>query len=182
MMNWIDGEPTSYKAKPPPQKISKFLHFGEPRLSRPAENGLPQNFALQAQSLGDLLQMARLSGLQREVLSLYRQCFREIRNKPAVSFILYSLLPPLALWHCLLALLAIAGAVALTLRIPHINNIHSHYSPRIHAITSNNMHGMSSTKYSWSPSFPWGRGIDHGLSRYIPNAVQCGIPKTSLGE
>ncbi|KAJ5583875.1 complex 1 protein-domain-containing protein [Penicillium hetheringtonii] len=29
--------------------------------------------------------MARLSGLQREVLSLYRQCFREIRNKPADS-------------------------------------------------------------------------------------------------
>ncbi|KAJ5662924.1 hypothetical protein N7507_003655 [Penicillium longicatenatum] len=26
--------------------------------------------------------MARLSGLQREVLSLYRQCFREIRKKP----------------------------------------------------------------------------------------------------
>lgn len=28
--------------------------------------------------------MARLSGLQREVLSLYRQCFREIRKKPLV--------------------------------------------------------------------------------------------------
>lgn len=29
--------------------------------------------------------MARLSGLQREVLSLYRKCLREIRNKPVVS-------------------------------------------------------------------------------------------------
>ncbi|CAI7652119.1 unnamed protein product [Penicillium manginii] len=29
--------------------------------------------------------MARLSGLQREVLSLYRSCLREIRNKPADS-------------------------------------------------------------------------------------------------
>ncbi|KAJ5657247.1 uncharacterized protein N7484_000896 [Penicillium longicatenatum] len=29
--------------------------------------------------------MARLSGLQREVLSLYRQCFREIRKKPIDS-------------------------------------------------------------------------------------------------
>ncbi|GAD93515.1 hypothetical protein MGYG_09060 [Paecilomyces variotii No. 5] len=29
--------------------------------------------------------MARLSGLQREVLSLYRQCFREIRKKPTVN-------------------------------------------------------------------------------------------------
>ncbi|KAJ6003381.1 hypothetical protein N7451_005928 [Penicillium sp. IBT 35674x] len=29
--------------------------------------------------------MARLSGLQREVLSLYRQCFREIRKKPIES-------------------------------------------------------------------------------------------------
>lgn len=28
--------------------------------------------------------MARLSGLQREVLSLYRKCLREIRSKPAV--------------------------------------------------------------------------------------------------
>ena len=27
----------------------------------------------------------RLSGLQREVLSLYRKCLREIRKKPAVS-------------------------------------------------------------------------------------------------
>ncbi|RAL08687.1 succinate dehydrogenase assembly factor 1 [Aspergillus homomorphus CBS 101889] len=27
--------------------------------------------------------MARLSGLQREVLSLYRKCLREIRKKPA---------------------------------------------------------------------------------------------------
>ncbi|KAJ5443876.1 uncharacterized protein N7458_007748 [Penicillium daleae] len=26
--------------------------------------------------------MARLSGLQREVLSLYRQCLREVRKKP----------------------------------------------------------------------------------------------------
>ena len=29
--------------------------------------------------------MARLSGLQREVLSLYRKCLREIRKKPVVS-------------------------------------------------------------------------------------------------
>lgn len=29
--------------------------------------------------------MARLSGLQREVLSLYRKCLREIRKKPMVS-------------------------------------------------------------------------------------------------
>ncbi|KAJ5084334.1 hypothetical protein NUU61_008913 [Penicillium alfredii] len=29
--------------------------------------------------------MARLSGLQREVLSLYRQCLREIRKKPVRS-------------------------------------------------------------------------------------------------
>ncbi|KAJ5172294.1 hypothetical protein N7492_004887 [Penicillium capsulatum] len=29
--------------------------------------------------------MARLSGLQRDVLSLYRKCLREIRSKPAVS-------------------------------------------------------------------------------------------------
>ncbi|KAL2857712.1 hypothetical protein BJY01DRAFT_112965 [Aspergillus pseudoustus] len=29
--------------------------------------------------------MARLSGLQREVLSLYRNCLREIRKKPVVS-------------------------------------------------------------------------------------------------
>ncbi|KAJ5818303.1 hypothetical protein N7474_003894 [Penicillium riverlandense] len=29
--------------------------------------------------------MARLSGLQREVLSLYRQCLREIRKKPTES-------------------------------------------------------------------------------------------------
>ncbi|BCS24726.1 succinate dehydrogenase assembly factor 1 [Aspergillus puulaauensis] len=29
--------------------------------------------------------MARLSGLQREVLSLYRKCLREIRKKPAES-------------------------------------------------------------------------------------------------
>lgn len=28
--------------------------------------------------------MARLSGLQREVLSLYRQCLRETRKKPLV--------------------------------------------------------------------------------------------------
>ncbi|KAG2025667.1 hypothetical protein GB937_002387 [Aspergillus fischeri] len=27
--------------------------------------------------------MARLSGLQREVLSLYRKCLREIRKKPS---------------------------------------------------------------------------------------------------
>ncbi|KAJ5860593.1 Complex 1 LYR protein [Penicillium soppii] len=26
--------------------------------------------------------MARLSGLQRDVLSLYRKCLREVRNKP----------------------------------------------------------------------------------------------------
>ncbi|KAJ5953600.1 Complex 1 LYR protein [Penicillium verhagenii] len=31
--------------------------------------------------------MARLSGLQRDVLSLYRQCFREIRKKPIVRII-----------------------------------------------------------------------------------------------
>lgn len=29
--------------------------------------------------------MARLSGLQRDVLSLYRKCLREIRKKPVVS-------------------------------------------------------------------------------------------------
>ncbi|KAJ5834290.1 hypothetical protein N7447_000316 [Penicillium robsamsonii] len=29
--------------------------------------------------------MARLSGLQRDVLSLYRKCLREIRNKPEDS-------------------------------------------------------------------------------------------------
>ncbi|KAL4808570.1 complex 1 protein-domain-containing protein [Aspergillus recurvatus] len=29
--------------------------------------------------------MARLSGLQREVLSLYRKCLREIRKKPIES-------------------------------------------------------------------------------------------------
>ncbi|PGH10821.1 hypothetical protein AJ80_07372 [Polytolypa hystricis UAMH7299] len=29
--------------------------------------------------------MARLSGLQREVLSLYRRCLREIRKKPVES-------------------------------------------------------------------------------------------------
>ncbi|CEJ54547.1 hypothetical protein PMG11_00852 [Penicillium brasilianum] len=29
--------------------------------------------------------MARLSGLQREVLSLYRQCLREVRKKPIDS-------------------------------------------------------------------------------------------------
>ncbi|PLB36319.1 complex 1 protein-domain-containing protein [Aspergillus taichungensis] len=29
--------------------------------------------------------MARLSGLQREVLSLYRKCLREIRKKPSDS-------------------------------------------------------------------------------------------------
>lgn len=29
--------------------------------------------------------MARLSGLQRDVLSLYRKCLREIRRKPVVS-------------------------------------------------------------------------------------------------
>ncbi|CAL5867727.1 uncharacterized protein PFLUO_LOCUS1946 [Penicillium psychrofluorescens] len=29
--------------------------------------------------------MARLSGLQREVLSLYRQCLREIRKKPTTE-------------------------------------------------------------------------------------------------
>ncbi|KAJ5085643.1 hypothetical protein N7532_010414 [Penicillium argentinense] len=29
--------------------------------------------------------MARLSGLQREVLSLYRKCLREVRNKPLDS-------------------------------------------------------------------------------------------------
>ncbi|KAF9886192.1 hypothetical protein FE257_011915 [Aspergillus nanangensis] len=29
--------------------------------------------------------MARLSGLQRDVLSLYRKCLREIRKKPIVS-------------------------------------------------------------------------------------------------
>ncbi|KAJ5477249.1 hypothetical protein N7539_007393 [Penicillium diatomitis] len=29
--------------------------------------------------------MARLSGLQRDVLSLYRQCLREIRKKPIES-------------------------------------------------------------------------------------------------
>ncbi|KAJ5678603.1 hypothetical protein N7462_006847 [Penicillium macrosclerotiorum] len=28
--------------------------------------------------------MARLSGLQRDVLSLYRQCLREVRKKPSV--------------------------------------------------------------------------------------------------
>ncbi|KAJ5083283.1 hypothetical protein N7456_012710 [Penicillium angulare] len=32
--------------------------------------------------------MARLSGLQREVLSLYRQCLREIRKKPTVRITL----------------------------------------------------------------------------------------------
>ncbi|KAJ5961070.1 Complex 1 LYR protein [Penicillium vulpinum] len=31
--------------------------------------------------------MARLSGLQRDVLSLYRKCLREIRNKPEVGYI-----------------------------------------------------------------------------------------------
>ncbi|KAJ5430519.1 Complex 1 LYR protein [Penicillium cf. griseofulvum] len=30
--------------------------------------------------------MARLSGLQRDVLSLYRKCLREIRNKPEVGY------------------------------------------------------------------------------------------------
>lgn len=29
--------------------------------------------------------MARLSGLQRDVLALYRKCLRESRKKPAVS-------------------------------------------------------------------------------------------------
>ncbi|KAL4797364.1 complex 1 protein-domain-containing protein [Aspergillus venezuelensis] len=29
--------------------------------------------------------MARLSGLQREVLSLYRKCLREVRRKPVES-------------------------------------------------------------------------------------------------
>jgi hypothetical protein len=36
-------------------------------------------------SLSPSSQMARLSGLQRDVLSLYRKCLREIRKKPAVS-------------------------------------------------------------------------------------------------
>jgi hypothetical protein len=31
--------------------------------------------------------MRRLSGLQREVLALYRQCLREIRKKPLVNTI-----------------------------------------------------------------------------------------------
>ncbi|KAJ5385324.1 Complex 1 LYR protein [Penicillium concentricum] len=31
--------------------------------------------------------MARLSGLQRDVLSLYRKCLREIRNKPEVGYV-----------------------------------------------------------------------------------------------
>ncbi|KAJ5208154.1 Complex 1 LYR protein [Penicillium cf. viridicatum] len=30
--------------------------------------------------------MARLSGLQRDVLSLYRKCLREIRNKPEMGY------------------------------------------------------------------------------------------------
>ncbi|KAJ5514860.1 hypothetical protein N7463_004412 [Penicillium fimorum] len=30
--------------------------------------------------------MARLSGLQRDVLSLYRKCLREIRNKPETVY------------------------------------------------------------------------------------------------
>lgn len=37
--------------------------------------------------------MARLSGLQREVLSLYRSCLREIRNKPAVGVVLVTFSP-----------------------------------------------------------------------------------------
>lgn len=32
--------------------------------------------------------MARLSGLQRDVLSLYRQCLREVRKKPIVRGLL----------------------------------------------------------------------------------------------
>ncbi|KAJ5408289.1 hypothetical protein N7509_002172 [Penicillium cosmopolitanum] len=46
--------------------------------------------------------MARLSGLQREVLSLYRSCLREIRNKPAVGV---SLPPPHTMHTFLTALL-----------------------------------------------------------------------------
>jgi len=38
--------------------------------------------------------MARLSGLQRDVLSLYRKCLREVRNKPVVSYII----SPCLLW------------------------------------------------------------------------------------
>ena len=34
------------------------------------------------------LPMARLSGLQRDVLSLYRQCLREVRKKPMVRGLL----------------------------------------------------------------------------------------------
>lgn len=36
------------------------------------------------QSTQQLISMARLSGLQREILSLYRKCLRETRKKPAV--------------------------------------------------------------------------------------------------
>jgi len=34
--------------------------------------------------------MARLSGLQREILSLYRKCLRETRKKPAVRLWKYT--------------------------------------------------------------------------------------------
>lgn len=38
--------------------------------------------------------MAKLSGLQREVLSLFRQCLREVQKKPVVR-IIHSLESPL---------------------------------------------------------------------------------------
>ncbi|KAJ5142053.1 Complex 1 LYR protein [Penicillium atrosanguineum] len=37
--------------------------------------------------------MARLSGLQREVLSLYRKCLRAIRHKPQVGYFFFPPLP-----------------------------------------------------------------------------------------
>jgi hypothetical protein len=56
--------------------------FSSERETHPA----PSN-DLQAFSLFILKTMARLSGLQRDVLSLYRKCLREIRNKPEVGSI-----------------------------------------------------------------------------------------------
>lgn len=56
--------------------------FSSERETHPA----PSN-DLQAFSLFILKTMAKLSGLQRDVLSLYRKCLREIRNKPEVGYI-----------------------------------------------------------------------------------------------
>lgn len=88
--------------------------------------------------------MARLSGLQREVLSLYRQCLREVRKKPIVRglFLFYA-----RLYELFQPQISSQPPISISSNIIHF--IFFHRTP---SRISKTMPGMSSTLQSSFPS------------------------------